>query len=294
VDPAATRAQEEARALADRGFEAFTQGDYAEAIALFQQAEKLSHSPVVLSFLAQSYEVLGRLLEARSEYERIIADELGEDAPVDFVKAQRRARRQLPLLEQRIPRLLLQIRGAPAHEVKVWLDGQVLASSKLGTSIAVNPGKRTLVLERKGHQPVERIFNASERQISEVDVVFTAREMEVPVGTANDTLRWLLPSMAYGVAFAGSTASIVMTALYFDGAGDLKDRCPENRCAPELEPERDRLSALGTASLVTFAVGVAAGVGGTLLVLFGPKADAPDPNGVSLELAPPLGLRARF
>ena len=56
---------EEAKALADKGYASFKNGDYDEAIALFQQAEALSHSPVILSFIAQSYEALGKLIEGR-------------------------------------------------------------------------------------------------------------------------------------------------------------------------------------------------------------------------------------
>src|SRR5262245_45487621 len=79
--PAGDPRLEEARALADRGYELFIQGDYVEAIALFEQAEKLSHSPVILSFIAQSYEALGKLIEARDHYAQIVAEDLGDNAP---------------------------------------------------------------------------------------------------------------------------------------------------------------------------------------------------------------------
>ncbi|HZO13575.1 MAG TPA: tetratricopeptide repeat protein [Polyangiaceae bacterium] len=278
---------DEARALADRGYELFTQGDYAEAIALFEQAEKLSHSPVILSFIAQSYELLAKLIEARNYYARIVAEQLGEDSPEDFIKAQRRARRQVPLLERRIPRLLLRVTGAPGERISIFLDGVPLTPTPPGKTMEVNPGRRALRFEREGLPPVIRAFTATERQIAEIDVVFATKRVEVPVVPKDPVPRWLLPASLFAVSFAGSAVSLVTMGVYFDRAADLKSRCPENRCPPELEGERDTISAIGIASMVSFGIGAAAAGAGTLLIFYGPD------RRTSVSIAP-FGIRGSF
>ena len=126
----------------------------------------------------------------------------------------------------------------------------------------------------------------------QIDVVFATKEVDVPVVPKEPVPRWLLPASAFALSFAGSAVSLVTMGVYFDRAADLKARCPENRCAPELEGERDTISAIGIASMVSFGVGAAAAAAGTVLIFYGPG--RPAGNGVSLELAPPLQMRARF
>jgi hypothetical protein len=125
-------------------------------------------------------------------------------------------------------------------------------------------------------------------------VVFATRVEEVPLKEKESVARWLLPTAAFAVSFAASTVSVVTMALYFDGAADLKERCPENRCEPELEPERDALSAMGIASMTSFAIGAAAAAAGVVLIFYGPGAkDRAGKNHVRLELAPFM-LRGQF
>ncbi len=263
---------QEAKGLADRGYALFKQGDYAQAVALFEQAERLSHSPVILSFIAQSFESLGELIEAQQQYARIINEDLDETASEDFREAQRRARRQLPLLVRRIPRLVLRVTGVREDDLEIELDGHTMPSSQLDRLIAINPGRHRLVVHAPQREPIFRTFKVSERQQSEIDVMFAPAP--APALTLVDRsqpadLSWLPPSLGFAAGGAALTVSVVSAAIYFDRAAALKDRCPDNRCPEELEVERDNISMLGTLSLVSFGVG-ALGVGaGTLLLLLG-------------------------
>jgi tetratricopeptide (TPR) repeat protein len=243
----------EAKALANRGFELFQQGDYEESIGLFVQAEQLSHSPVILSYIAQAYEALGKLLEAQETYNRIVAEELAADAAEDFVKAQQRARRQLPQLERRIPHLRLRISGIDGTHAQVELDGKPVPSAQLGEPIPVNPGHRTVVLRAPALPAVVRGFTASERQISEIDIV-VARGPAAPQVEEHTGIGLAPAVVAFSVGFAGLTLGAVTGALHLDRAAALEDRCPDNRCPPEYEPERDTISTLGVVSLVGFGI----------------------------------------
>lgn len=278
-------ARREAAELANRGYDKFTRGDYDEAIALFEQAEKLSHSPVILSFIAQSHEKLGRLIEAEQDYARVVNEKLDEDAPEDFVKAQRQARRQVPILERRIPRLVMRISGVPADQVEVTLDGEPLDPSQLDTPLRVNPGARRVVLRVEGQEPIERTIRATERQLTDVDLLLATKVVERRVPTYVELEpTWVPPTIAYAVGLSGLTLGITAGALYIARADALRDRCPNRRCAPELEGEKDAIDSIGIASAVGLSIGVAGAAVGTVLLLVGDGDD-----GAEVEVGAGLG-----
>jgi len=287
-------AQREAAELANRGYEKFKRGDYDEAIALFEQAETLSHSPVILSFVAQSYEKLGRLIQAQRQYARVANEALDDDAPEDFVKAQRQARRLVPILERRIPRIVLRISGVPLERVEVILDGRALSSGLLGKPLRVNPGARRLVLKVAGEEPVERTITATERQLTDVELLLADRVVEKMVPTpVQAEPSWVPPVIAYGAGLAGLTLGITAGVLYLDRSAALHDRCPDDRCAPELSGEKDAIDAIGVVSLVGFGVGLAGAAVGTVLVVMD-RDDATGPE-AQLVLRPGhLSLEGRF
>src|SRR3954470_9224650 len=57
-----------ARSAASSGADAFDAGKYQDALAMFQRAESLVHSPVHLSYIAQCQVKLGQLVEANETY----------------------------------------------------------------------------------------------------------------------------------------------------------------------------------------------------------------------------------
>lgn len=286
-----TRAQDEsARAeaaeLANRGYAKFTRGDYDEAIALFEQAEKLSHSPVILSFIAQSHEKLGRLIEAQRQYARVVNEKLDEDAPEDFVKAQRQARRQVPILERRIPRVVMRISGVPQQQVTVTLDGELLDASELGKALRVNPGARRVVLEVLGQEPIERTIRATERQLTDVDLLLATRVVERDVPTyVEPEPRWVPPVVAFSIGLSGLTLGVTAGALYLARSESLRERCPDRRCAPELEGEKNAIDSIGVVSAVGLSIGAVGAAVGTVMVLV----DDGDEGEGGVEVAAGLG-----
>jgi hypothetical protein len=290
---------EEARAIADRAFALFKAGDYAEAILLFQQAEAISHSPIILSFIARAHESLGQLVEAQQQYLRILSEPPAEGSDPDFVGAYELARSKAPVLERRIPRVKLRLSGVALDRVEVDLDGYIVPRDKLGTPIQVNPGPRKVVVRAPGRAPVTRTFAAEERQVAEVEVVFEATTPAAPPPPPGMGAGTVGALVAFAVALGGLSVGVVDTALYFARAGSLEDQCPDGRCPPALEHERDTLRALGTAAIVGYAVGGAGLAAGVLVVVLAPG-DAPEGPATTgaatrLELGPRgLVVRGRF
>ncbi len=273
--------KDEARELATRGYEKFKEGSYDEAIALFQQADALQHSVVIVSYMAQAYEQLGKLIEAQQAYARIVDEVLPDDASEDRVTAQKRARAHIPILARRIPRVKLTISGVSLDDVEVTLDGRPVSQVDLARPLMVNPGERVLLLRAPGYQPIERVVTATERQLSDVELMLATREVVVPKESDRD---WVGPVTAFAAGGAGLVLGIATGILYLERAADLRDRCPADRCAPELEGEKDTIDAIGIASLVGFGVALVGGGIGTGLWLAG--RDDPPSAGVALRISP--------
>ena len=300
---------EEARAIADRGYELYKQADYSAAADLFQQAEQISHSPAIVGFLGECYEKLGRLIEAATFYQQLADETLPEKpaAPEAVRKAINDAKAKLPLVRQRIPKLTIQVSGVPAAQVTVALDRRVINTADLGAPIPVDPGKHAIVITAAGHEPVTRVFEALERQGTAFTEAFTEITKEVPVpgpvrrAPAPSPANVVGPAVSYGVGITGVALGVVSGILYLNRASALKDSCPDGRCIGELEGEKKAASALGTTATVSFAVGAAGLVAGTLWLLLAPapqeEGDAVQAAAIAPQLRVGLGaleLRGRF
>src|SRR5690606_3159365 len=99
-----------ARALAYKGQEAYDAGRYAEAAEAAQAAQRLVSAPTLALLQARSLKQLDRFLEARAQY-RIAAAPLPPHASEAFHLARQAAVGELLILEDEIPRLVLELRS---------------------------------------------------------------------------------------------------------------------------------------------------------------------------------------
>lgn len=277
-----TTAVEEARAIADRGYEQYKVADYATAVELFKQAEAISHSPAIVGFIAECYEKLGRLIEASAYYQQLADEKLPDKppAPEPVRKAVAEAKAKLPLVRQRVPKVTIAVTGVPAADVAVTLDTRPLSALELAGPIAVNPGKHAIVITARGFDPVTRVFEAQERQSASVNEAFSVLTKEVRVpgpvreAPAKSVVHVAGPAVSYGIGVGGLTLGVISGILYLSRASSLKERCPDGRCIVELEEEKTTASQLGTTATIGFAVGGAGLVAGTLWLLLAPEAES--------------------
>src|ERR1700743_1003188 len=100
-----------ARVAATEGVKAINEKRWADAADLFTRAESLVHSPVHLLYLARAQEKLGKLVKARENYNRIIREHYGADAPDAFRQAQTSAQQEVGPIEPRIGAVTVQLAG---------------------------------------------------------------------------------------------------------------------------------------------------------------------------------------
>src|SRR5690606_31745944 len=132
-----------ARAAGKAAQQAFVEGDYERSIALFHKAESLVHAPTHLLFIARAHEKQGRLVLALEAYNKIVYEQLPENAPPAFVEAQVAAKQEADALEQRIPTLTLTLEGAEVTDFRL-LVGKQERPGLAGVPQPVDPGSHSI------------------------------------------------------------------------------------------------------------------------------------------------------
>jgi len=135
-----------ARVAATEGVKAINEKRWADAADLFTRAESLVHSPVHLLYLARAQEKLGKLVKARENYNRIIREHYGADAPDAFRQAQTSAQQEVGGLEARIGAVTVQLAGEKGA-VTVTNDGEKVPPALLGLPLPVDPGTHVFVAQ---------------------------------------------------------------------------------------------------------------------------------------------------
>jgi len=131
-----------ARVAATEGVKAINEKRWADAADLFSRAESLVHSPVHLLYLARAQEKLGKLVKARENYNRIIRERLGADAPDAFRQAQSSAQQEVSGLDARLGAITVKLDGEKGP-VTVTMDGEKVPPALIGLPLPVDPGTHT-------------------------------------------------------------------------------------------------------------------------------------------------------
>jgi hypothetical protein len=133
-----------ARVAATEGVKAINEKRWADAADLFARAESLVHSPVHLLYLARAQEKLGKLVKAHENYNRIIREKYGADAPDAFRQAQSSAQQEVGGLDARLAAITVKLDGEKGT-VTVTMDGEKVPPALLGLPLPVDPGTHTFV-----------------------------------------------------------------------------------------------------------------------------------------------------
>ena len=212
----ASDAAETARELFREGVAAARADRWPEAYEAFRGAYDAVQRPAILLNLANAQAHTGRLLEAAESYEQYLRESAGDAGAA----ANRTAAEQgLGLVRERIPRLLIQTRGA-AEGDETRIDGSAVAAAAAEAGVEVDPGWHQITLHR-GVDEVARVqTEVSEGERLEVELVAIAPELheeETPliVDVEEDegtvwTSPWLWTGV--GVVLAGAVVAIIVLA----------------------------------------------------------------------------------
>jgi hypothetical protein len=163
----AQTAQELARArtLYKQGLSLEAAGDWAGALAKFDEVARVRLTPQVRFHIGRCKENLGRLTEALGDYRLAEYEAQQQNAKeLDEISNARET------LEARIPKLVI-TRGAGAESATIEVDGVDVGESQLGKEVSVDPGPHRIVAKLSGGRQFEQTVNVQEGETMNVELV---------------------------------------------------------------------------------------------------------------------------
>jgi tetratricopeptide (TPR) repeat protein len=135
-----------ARTLFKEGVSLEAAGDWAGALAKFEEVAKVKTTPQVRFHIGRCKEHLGRLNEALGEYR--MAEYEAQQSKAKEAAEISQARQSL---EARVPKLVI-TRGAGAESAKIELDGVAIGEAQVGKEVSTDPGPHKIVAKIGGGQ----------------------------------------------------------------------------------------------------------------------------------------------
>lgn len=247
------------------------QGKWAEALEKFKKVGEAKMTPQVRFHIAFAEENVGQLAAALRDYQEaeVLARDAGESAKDVLENAPTRAQ----ALKKRVPTVKIDVRGK-RPSFRIFLDGSPVASSALGTEIAVDPGKHQVTLEidteTEAHQVNEfAILEGQRRAVlvtlpeiakPEPIVPETSRPEQPVSGTEKGTK---VPAIVVGsVGIASLVGAGVFLGLRQAAIGEVRDSCSDpahdRGCNPQLQGKASQGRTYTYVSVTLASVGVAA------------------------------------
>jgi hypothetical protein len=266
--------KDRARDLAKRGIQASQQGRHEEAVELLTEAESLFHAPTHLLYLARSQAALGKLLEAKTTYEKLAGEQIPEGAPAAFRDARERGSAELTELDGRIPRIVVRVEPADAPGLVLTLSGKTIDPAQLGQPIAIDPGTYVVEAQATGLQGAKRELVAEPSKTLDVTLALATGSSSVGAGDTSGesgvSTRTILSIGAIGLGVAGLGVGTALGVVSLGKRSDAdaleieaRDPSCDSACRSQLVQQTEALD--GDANLFGNLGIVGLGLGGALV-----------------------------
>lgn len=200
-------------------------------------------------------------------------------------------------------------KGDQVGDVRVLVDGELVASALDGKPLAIDPGKHRLRYEKDGALAIEEdvIINVGDhnrRLEPTFKAAATTGGTESPPATkaaetpSSGPVRW--PAyLTIGLGGAGIVVGAITGGLALSAKGSLDEKCAtKTSCPASAQDDIDTLSTMSTVSTVGFVVGGVVAAAGIVVVIALPRskpAKATADWNVDALLSPTgVALRGRF
>ncbi len=167
--------------------------------------------------------------------------------------------------------------GNDLSEVKVTMNGEVLAERLDGTAISIDPGSHTFVFETEGQTSVSKDLVVGEgvkerHEVVQFGVVATAEQAATPPDSSAQAsssgglgTQKVVAIVAAGVGAAGLITGGVFGVLALNKKQNAEQICPAECSGQEGVEAWSDAQTHGNVSTIAFAVGGAALAGGIIL-----------------------------
>lgn len=270
-----------ARTLAQEGYEALRDKQYATALERFTRANQLVRAPTIMRDLARAQLGLGRLVDAHETYSSIVREGVSDEAPQPWIKAVADAKAELAALSPRLPWVTITVAG-PAHP-RVTIDGAPIPESSLGVKRPADPGRHEIRALASGYYTAKKTIVLNEGET--VNVAFELEDAppdaapkreedagKVSVATVTDPV-WRKPVTigAFALGGAGIVLGSVTGILAMSKHNQLASDCQGGVCTAAQKADYDSYHTLGMISTIGFVAGGVATAGGVVLLLVKPQ-----------------------
>jgi hypothetical protein len=286
-----------ARAAAEAGYEALVAEDYAAALKFLARAERDYHAPTHLLMMAEAYEKLGKLVEAREVLLSVVNERVDENASEAFLDAQKQASERVAALEPRVPRVTIRVvftregRAISAEEGQVFLNDARVPTSAFDAPYPINPGDYQARIRLDDTDGNVVGFAVEEGEVKEIELRVDAPALAVVDQVDTRGGRESTHPMVYvgfGVGGLGIIAGSITGVMAMSKVSSLKkDHCQGTTCDPAYQDEFGGAETLGWVSTASFAVGVGGVAVGLYYLLTGSSGDAPQD---SASLSPRVSM----
>jgi hypothetical protein len=282
-----------ARTLAVDGLKLAQAGKCGEAIPKLERAEKLRHSAIVLSRLGECHVSEGKLVEGTEMLRKVLREPLPANPSPALSKAYERAQTVLDAAKPKIAGLTVSVSAPPGAELRLSIDGVVVASSLVDSELPADPGEHVVEASAPGYlKGTARVTlgSADKKTVTlkleldpnapaPVPVGAAAAFSPAPASSALPNKAVALPPppapakspsrasayVSWGVGAVGVGVGTAFGLMALNGKKDLDGQCPDNSCAPSSGDAVDSAKRNGNISTIAFAVGGAGLLLGTVL-----------------------------
>jgi hypothetical protein len=233
-------------------------GDWASALAKFQEVGRTRLTPQVRYHLARCKEHLGRLTEALGDY-RVAEVEARAAGLTEWSEMERACRN----LEVRVPTLLLRGGGTSAA-FHIELDGIVLGNAVIDRPMVLNPGQHQVTL--RGPQGASRVLLIMAEEGKRLEVDLREYDQNLVSHSAPNLARpeqRVAPTWAYvavGTGAAAVAASVVLFIVRKQAEDELAQNCVKSTCPDNMRSVQERGELVSKLAPVVLGVGIA-GIG---------------------------------
>lgn len=259
---------EEAITIGRRALKLFDEREWRAAHDEFRRANALFHSPVFVLYMARCRAHLGELVEASAMLKQVAEEASAPTEPEPWHQARRDAALALASLQQRIPRLRIEVRP-PRHElVTLTIDGNRVPLERIEQWWPVDPGVHTVRARDRSGREVRAVVSLAESRTAPAILQFPESK---PPGqlpsrervAATEPLHW--PAItALSVGLVGIGVGSLTGVLAKQDSDAVHDGCDSNfNCDPSDESRAERgrrYAAVSTGSFIAGSILTAAGV----------------------------------
>lgn len=265
--PPSSDPKEMARSLGAEALALHAAGQFKEAYAKFETAERIAHSPVFVVWMARSKRALGELRAAQRLYQRVVTESLQADSSANWQQAKAEAEVELKSLSARIPSIEVRLAGGSAVPSALELDGSTIAAA---TAIDVDPGEHVVRATGEGGAVVTQTVRVDEGQPREIVTIDLATGREPASTNENNEAFVVSGGILLGVGGLSLLAGAVTGAFALVLADEVEEGCVGNRCLASDKGKADDADALARASTGTLIAGGLLATAGIVLLVIEP------------------------